>query len=631
MAEIFGGTDDWKTNYKILKTCHDEAYNKIDQGISCEHNNQIDSAVQKYDEGLLLIDKALAVPIDCPSNPDSTWERACKMAEQMRRTRKEILSRLADIQATRNAIAQSCQQSSDVPDAPPSYDEAVASSSTIYPNPTAQPAMPSTQPMPYATPSSSYASIIDSRSQTPSYGLDNASRTPSTTSSGTYSPYPELPKAATSQPQYPEVPKALYPDVPKTPNFPLYYPEVPKTPFQPNPEAAKGSSTSPTPSKPRTISLSELGKALESAKHELSNQSAVEIFTCNNVSVCHVCQDGQIGTSSQTECLKIFLTEDMDNPHYYIQVGNWRYPLIKGVSPCIRTRYDAFLFPDVDSNVEGRAIALIVAEDCVEPLAAILEDILNVEIQYGAHPGTRPPSDLPETISQHIISGGNYISNALIKGAEKVEQCLNYGTPRVIDKISANKEPTELPSKLQKTVKVTKNVSETAAKTTGYIANKVSSATVGLGKFLSPHVYKGGTTLLTKLYGCPEQEASQTVDNVLTVGTGATQGIGAVYNGLEVAGAVLGRSIADSTVQIVKHKYGQPAGEFTEDSFHTVGNVLEVNTNVRSLATKRLIKNTVKQTGKQVMLERSDQSKSPKNSKSAEKEPKPSDKPEKGF
>ncbi|XP_008478014.1 protein spartin, partial [Diaphorina citri] len=106
---------------------------------------------------------------------------------------------------------------------------------------------------------------------------------------------------------------------------------------------------------------------------------------------------------------------------------------------------------------------------------------------------------------------------------------------------------------------------------------------------------------------------------------------GAVYNGLEVAGAVLGRSIADSTVQIVKHKYGQPAGEFTEDSFHTVGNVLEVNTNVRSLATKRLIKNTVKQTGKQVMLERSDQSKSPKNSKSVEKEPKPSDKPEKGY
>jgi hypothetical protein len=87
--------------------------------------------------------------------------------------RKEILSRLADIQATRNAIAQSRQQSSDVPDAPPSYDEAVASSSTIYPNPTAQPAMPSTQPMPYATPSSSYASIIDSRSQTPSYGECN--------------------------------------------------------------------------------------------------------------------------------------------------------------------------------------------------------------------------------------------------------------------------------------------------------------------------------------------------------------------------------------------------------------------------------------------------------------------------
>lgn len=102
----------------------------------------------------------------------------------------------------------------------------------------------------------------------------------------------------------------------------------------------------------------------------------------------------------------IFLwSSDIDNPRYYLQVGAWRYPLIKGVSPCIRTRYGAFLFPDVEAKVEGQSLGLIVPDDCVEPLAAILEDILNVEIQYGAHPGTRPPSDLPETISQHIISG----------------------------------------------------------------------------------------------------------------------------------------------------------------------------------------------------------------------------------
>ncbi|KAL1459708.1 hypothetical protein WDU94_011665 [Cyamophila willieti] len=560
MAEIFQETDDdWKTKFKTIKTFHDEAYRKIDLGISCEHNSQIDGAIQKYDEGLLLIDKALAVPIDCPTNPDPTWEKACKMVEQMKRTRKEILLRLADIQTAQHVAAQSLS-STDEPDAPPSYDEAIASCSSA-----SCPTIPSRT----------------SSSQCPSYvqasGSGQSSGSSITDGRQIKNEKTNNPSCSTSH---------------------------------------SDTTISPTPStsQPRTISVSELGKALESVKHEISNQSAVEIFTCNNVSVCHVCQDGQIGTSSQTEVLKIFLTEgltiwnqpenDENNPHYYIQVGLWRYPLIKGVSPCIRTpRHGAFLFPDVESSVEGKAIALIVPDDCVEPLAAILEDILNVEIQYGAHPGTRPPSDLPETISQHIISGGNFISNALIKGAEKVEQCLSYGTPRVIDKISPNREPTELPSKLQKTVKVTKNVSESAAKTTGYLANKVSSATVGLGKFLSPHVYKGGTSLLTKYYGYQEQEANQAVDNVFTVGAGAVQGIGAVYSGLEVAGAVLGRSLSDSTVQIVKHKYGQPAGEFTQDTFHTVGNVLEVNTNVRSLATKRLIKNTVKQTGKQVVLE----------------------------
>lgn len=87
-----------------------------------------------------------------------------------------------------------------------------------------------------------------------------------------------------------------------------------------------------------------------------------------------------------------------------------------------------------------------------------------------------------------------------------------------------------------------------------FTANKVSSATVGLGRFLSPHVKKGGTALLTRYYGCQEAEACHTMDSVLTVGAGAVEGIGAVYTGLEVAGAVLGRSLSDSTVKIVRHK-----------------------------------------------------------------------------
>lgn len=74
-----------------------------------------------------------------------------------------------------------------------------------------------------------------------------------------------------------------------------------------------------------------------------------------------------------------------------------------------------------------------------------------------------------------FIPGGNYISNALIKGAEKVEQALSYGTPRVIEKMAPNKEPTELPSRLKSGIKVTKNVSESAAKTTGYIGELLVS------------------------------------------------------------------------------------------------------------------------------------------------------------
>jgi hypothetical protein len=41
----------------------------------------------KYERGLLLIDKALSIPIECPSNPDFTWEKASVMLQKMKRTK----------------------------------------------------------------------------------------------------------------------------------------------------------------------------------------------------------------------------------------------------------------------------------------------------------------------------------------------------------------------------------------------------------------------------------------------------------------------------------------------------------------------------------------------------------------
>jgi hypothetical protein len=44
-------------------------------------------AYEKYERGLLLIDKALSIPISCPSQPDLMWEKAAVMLEKMKKTK----------------------------------------------------------------------------------------------------------------------------------------------------------------------------------------------------------------------------------------------------------------------------------------------------------------------------------------------------------------------------------------------------------------------------------------------------------------------------------------------------------------------------------------------------------------
>ncbi|PNF22291.1 hypothetical protein B7P43_G02904 [Cryptotermes secundus] len=109
-------TSNWSDMYAEIKKNHDEAYFVIDKAIKLEQEGNQNEAYLKYESGLLLIDKALSIPIECPSSPDLTWEKASVMLQKMKKTKKEVLCRIADVQVTPKPPV--------VP--PPSYEEAVA-------------------------------------------------------------------------------------------------------------------------------------------------------------------------------------------------------------------------------------------------------------------------------------------------------------------------------------------------------------------------------------------------------------------------------------------------------------------------------------------------------------------------
>lgn len=85
------------------------------------------------------------------------------------------------------------------------------------------------------------------------------------------------------------------------------------------------------------------------------------------------------------------------------------------------------------------------------------------------------------------------------------------------------------------------------------VAGKVGTATLALGRYLAPHIQRGGTKLLSRV-GVGEQAAADGVGGVLTVAAGAVEGFGTIYTGLEQSAGILGTSLTDNTVQIVHHK-----------------------------------------------------------------------------
>lgn len=90
------------------------------------------------------------------------------------------------------------------------------------------------------------------------------------------------------------------------------------------------------------------------------------------------------------------------------------------------------------------------------------------------------------------------------------------------------------------------------------------------------------------------------MSGALTVAAGAVEGFGTVYNGLEKSAGILGKNLSENSVKIIEHKYGPHAGNLANDTFDTVGNMINLSQNMSLITPKGLAKKTVKGTGKAI-------------------------------
>lgn len=273
------------------------------------------------------------------------------------------------------------------------------------------------------------------------------------------------------------------------------------------------------------------------------------LFSCEGVKLFHITDTGSVTTSSEDSTLRIVqLADNVERKlesTYFLQIldspqancsdepselqtldpelipndNSWLYPLYPGTSPCFRTDFGAFVFPDLQADQPGAAIGIVVPAGSDEIVLEILESLLHGIVKQGISDDPeqllRTRRATAEMLSQNLVKGAYCISNGLVKGSEKIGQFVTYSTPFIISRIGS--APNNVPPVSERVVtgvEIAKSATTHAVSITGYVAGKVGSATMALGKFLAPHIQKQGSKLLTSAGGYSQEEANETVSKL---------------------------------------------------------------------------------------------------------------------
>ncbi|XP_037892256.1 protein spartin [Glossina fuscipes] len=294
----------------------------------------------------------------------------------------------------------------------------------------------------------------------------------------------------------------------------------------------------------------------------------------------------------------------------------WTYPLLPNLTKCHRTEFGAFIFPDMESDTVGSAFGLILCapdgfnedefHDHQQFFLELLEATLNGTVEEYTEPvfTCQGDFDASEVVSRRVLTAANFVARNLVKGAEKTGELMTRTTPYIISKMSAAPENApHVSSGVQTTVQVAKGVTNAAVGVTSWVAGKVGSASMALGRFLAPHIQYHGTNLLQRTCNLDNEQAQTKMEGVLTVAAGAVEGFSTIVDGLEKSAAILGNNISENSVKIIEHKYGSSAGNLAAGTFDTLGNAFVVSRNANYMLPKGIAKKMVKNTGRAVVGE----------------------------
>lgn len=208
------------------------------------------------------------------------------------------------------------------------------------------------------------------------------------------------------------------------------------------------------------------------------------------------------------------------------------------------------------------------------------------------------PINTTERISKGLIDGAKYLSQGVAKATVFADKYIKIGGEKIKTQIVPSEVETKVDPKLQKAMAGVRYGTHVTVRVSSFLVDKLGLLASKAAKTMTPYIKSGSSKLLTQTGIVKSSEnANNYLENVCTVASSSMISFSLLYESLEGAAKSLANNLAQESVQVVQHKYGDDASKITENALYSVGNVALTANNVRNLKiTKTIAKETAKET-----------------------------------
>uniref|UniRef100_A0A915J2M9 Senescence domain-containing protein n=1 Tax=Romanomermis culicivorax TaxID=13658 RepID=A0A915J2M9_ROMCU len=349
--------------------------------------------------------------------------------------------------------------------------------------------------------------------------------------------------------------------------------------------------TSPTPIDAINETLSCLGN-VKNAEELLVIPDGVQLFYIKGQETSIPSYPSSLKILKFSDCSSSNNKVKVDIMPAFLQISDWVYPLSPGRSPVLHSTYGAYIFPDPTVDDLDRFVGIILPKDLDPKLTADFMKLMKEYTTYKEE--TSPPvltaqeeKRLATKIASFLISGSEFVVRQLKSGSDKSSEYICRKSMKIRDNTS-NYCTITVDPRVQTSVHYLRKGTKVAVKVSGYLVDKIGALGATIGQRIATSVDKR----LQSTGG--KDSGAKVVKDLLFVTSAGVSGIATIWIAMEEVSKTLAKCIANETVVVVDHKYGQQAANVTDNVLYSAGFAAATAWNLENLGIKGIAKRSAK-------------------------------------